>query len=217
MTFRQRVGAAALVATALASACSGELRFDDTDDGATDAAAETGSDVVSPPRCVQDDACAFAGLRCDTGTGRCVECVTEGDCAGKPYGHCDVRRHVCIACRTASDCGEHQRCDVDDTQNCLDTCVDDDLPCPVAGFVCDEGRRLCVECRTSANCTGSAAGKVCDSAHGKCVGCVSNAQCPDAQPRCDRRQGRCVACVTASDCPEGEACAPDSLTCVKMP
>jgi hypothetical protein len=211
------VAGCALAAAPVLAACNATFRFDEPlARDAGDAETGTSADAAPPPeRCTSDTACGGAGLRCETASGECVACLVDGDCSGA-FRRCETSLHACVACLDTPDCGAKQRCEPT-THRCVDTCVDDDDPCPLPNFVCDRDRALCVECRSSANCAGSASGPVCDMAIGRCVECTANARCPMEKPACDRRTGRCVGCVSSAACGLGFACDPATLACVAIP
>jgi hypothetical protein len=208
------LGAGALTVAPTLAGCNGTFRFDEP--AAADAAAIDADGAVDagPSRepCASDTACG--GLRCEAVSGACVVCLASTDCSGA-LARCDTTLHVCVACLATADCGPRQRCEPT-THRCLDTCDDDDDPCPLPNFVCDRDRRLCLECRTSANCAGSANGSACDITVGRCVECTANASCPAPAPVCDRRTGRCVGCVSSAACGVGLACDPSAQVCREL-
>jgi hypothetical protein len=204
-------GAGALTLALALAGCDATFRFDEpaTPDAATvDARGEGDSGSAREP-CASDTACG--GLRCETASGACVACLTNSDCGGA-LARCDTALHACVACLATADCGPRQRCEPT-THRCLDTCDDDDDPCPLPNFVCDRDRHLCLECRSSANCAGSPNGSVCDITVGRCAECTANASCPTPTPVCDRRTGRCVGCVSSVACGVGLACDPSTQVC----
>jgi hypothetical protein len=194
--------------------CDGTFRFDEplATDGGDGGAGNDEGGLPRPP-CKDDTTCG--GLHCETTSGECVACLVNGDCSGT-FARCDTALHACVACLATSDCGTKQRCD-ETTRRCLDTCADDDDPCPLPNFVCSPNRGLCVECTSSANCAGSPNGPSCDVTIGRCVECTANAKCPMAKPVCDRRTGRCVACLSSASCDVGFACNPATLACTPLP
>jgi hypothetical protein len=50
------------------------------------------------------------GLKCETASGRCVECAVNMDCPGdRPI--CDRSRGKCVECEHSSDCTDRKVCD----------------------------------------------------------------------------------------------------------
>lgn len=206
-----RAALSALAALLSLAACDDTFRFDEpAADASTDAAGDAAVGEIDAGRapCSSDTSCG--GMRCDTARGACVACLGDSDCSGS-RAHCDVASNLCVECTRTDDCKTRQRCDAT-THRCLDTCFDEDDPCPGDGFVCDRTLRTCIECRSSANCSGSASGAICDVPIGRCVACTSNAQCAAPTPACDRRSGRCVGCLTSSAC-SGGICDKVTSTC----
>jgi hypothetical protein len=63
------------------------------------------------PGCTSDANCTTsqAGTKCNTGTGRCQQCITSTDCngvAGKPICDTGDRAGRCVGCLVNSDCGD---------------------------------------------------------------------------------------------------------------
>jgi Cys-rich repeat protein len=203
---------------ASSSACNSSFRFDDATlpgadvDAGGDEPSVTTDASPSASACTTDTTCS--GLRCDLGSGACVSCLADDDCAGGARPHCDPASRLCVECNAATDCTPRETCSVT-THRCIDMCTDGDDPCPGSGsgFVCDVTLHLCVECRTSANCAGAPNGPICDVPIGRCVQCTGNAQCPASSPVCDRRSGRCVGCLTSAACSAGTVCDKTALTC----
>lgn len=66
-------------------------------------------------RCDEDEECAAtpATPRCMPGGARCVECVTDAECAPETP-HCDPVSYECVACRDSRDCSPETACDATD-------------------------------------------------------------------------------------------------------
>lgn len=216
MSVAVRLGGVALAFLVASVGCDSAFRFDQPavpgDGGPADGAEGGSTDAGGQRTCTDDTTCG--PLHCQLATAACVACVADTNCSGaRPK--CDTAAGVCVECNTTDDCSARQTCNPR-TGRCLDTCVDSDDPCPLAGFVCEGKLKLCVECEESEHCT-SADRRVCDVPIGRCVECTGNARCPSSRPVCDRRTGRCEACVTSAECDLGSVCDPVTLTCLQLP
>ena len=179
-----------------------------------------------PNRCPPDPPCPGA-MRCDPGTGQCLEpfvCEGPEDCVGDRFcyqGRCSE------PCDDEDDCVGARSCDRQ-TGRCLEpalcivpedcdlgrVCVqgrcivecDGDADCPGLQ-ACDGPTRRCVEpdrCEEDVDCDGLriCQGQVCEEP------CVDDDQCEGRQ-RCDAQVGRCVApavCLADIDCPGQTLC-----------
>ena len=134
---------------------------------------------------------------CDEGSGTCEACLVDGDCAlGE---RCDVNACILRTCGDGTlDPGE--ACDdgdVDDTNECANTCLfnagngvcatSDD--CAGSGLVCDDPDAVCRYPLGSGPCTefdeaSVCAGGVCDTASSTCEACADNVDCATDE-RCD--------------------------------
>jgi hypothetical protein len=141
---------------------------------------------------------ADAGTSCTEGvcdgTGKCVECLADGDCpAGDTeciQNNCDTTTHAC----SPSNAPEGT------------TCSDN------AGLKCN-GDGVCVECLAATDCTGSTtecSAYACDPVAQICVEVNADAGTPcdvDGGTFCDVF-GDCIQCLKDSDCqPTTTACA----------
>lgn len=198
------LSASASVSTASgAFGCNQVYDFEDPVDGGGETA---------PQGCVATG-CPLSTLHCDTGTGRCEECLQDGDCAA-PHRRCDTARHLCFEClELTDDCGAGRICVVE-SGRCVHTCPAG-LPC-AGNEHCDLVRGICVRCTTPADCASDPDRRVCDPDTGACVGCLSDKSCTMApRLRCDLAEERCVECVRAADCPPTlPICDPSQHRCV---
>lgn len=103
---------------------------------------------------VVDGGCPSSTPACEADSGRCLECLVDSECSGKPTRSFCVKR-ACAACSAANAvaCGTR----------------DPSKPICLANGSCGE-------CASSADCT--IAGKpICDTAAGACSACTSDSQC----------------------------------------
>ncbi len=194
--------------------------------------AETKCETVSGEcvECLDGSQCPTADLaRCETVAAaslhRCVGCIGNPDCAGKPgIGDlCRTADHFCVNCLEPADCIDDgptaSRCG--NNGNCGPCAVDTDCdPFPPNQQACRAGVG-CVECVNDTHCTG---GEVCKvnnmgAAAGPalpntCVQCTSNAQCtsPGASKCVDNA---CVPCTADGDCDIAGLGVCDAGTCVQ--
>ena len=133
------------------------------------------SSVSVPETCVSSRECGPAGLVCDVGAGRCVECVVDADCLASDR-----------VCR-ASACVAVTRC----TSSRM---------CP--GQVCDLAAGICVDCVVDADCRPD---QVCSASAcvARPMPCTSDRECSASGLVCSTTRGVCVECVRDADCPEG--------------
>jgi hypothetical protein len=126
-------------------------------------------DVVAP--CTVDGMCAGdpAGAVCDTGSGRCVQCLPSRDTCD-PASHCDAMSNRCVSgCRADEGCAPTPGVDGGFTES----------------LRCDTTRNACVECARDEHC---AAGFLCVG--NLCAaGCSQTRACPTGQSCCG---GACV-------------------------
>jgi len=138
--------------------------------------------------------CTDPYSKCDTTTGICYECDTNGDCGNPnkprcasgvcagctsdsdcPYtdkSHCNTTSGACSECTVNHPCNEGFKCDFDNNicvsceGSCSNECnVNSDCLTPPKLF-CSLGH-ICVECMKNSDC---GTGKTCDVAQAKCVG-----------------------------------------------
>jgi len=182
--------------------CNETLSFEeDFDSGPADVAAEASG-------CVQNG-CPLETLRCDPSTGRCEECVLDGDCPF-PLTRCEPTTHKCYGCLEEGDCPPATTC-VLSVRRCIRTCVTRDQ-CP-PGHWCDTARSLCVSCASSSQCFDPRR-RVCHGGTGRCEECARDSDCPSTNPRCDPATLRCYVCLGHSDCAAPRLCDPSRHICI---
>ena len=159
-----------------------------------------------------------------------VECGTDSECLGHPYGknRCEPTSSVCVECFLDEQCedgiclpdGRCGQCDGDEdcaagsvcaSNHCVPACSDANGSCP-SGLKCLPGAETCVECVGDKDC---GPGRVC-SAENTCVpGCSpTHTECPDGLV-CSAAKGQCVPCTQDSHCPESlPVCDLATNTCV---
>lgn len=157
--------------------------------------------------------CAATG----SSVGRCVECVSTGDCPRtRPTCGTD---NACHPCSSDSDCmGSAPACATMGTRTGQCVPCTADRHCTGSAH-CDTAMNVCVGCRTNADCSGST--PICDGVTHVCRACdPAGSDCSGSTPACataGTRAGRCVECTTAmrSACvsPRG-ACDGDRNACV---
>lgn len=139
-------------------------------------------------------ACAYVptDTACNCQSGKCVECVLDGDCMGGKY--CNAG--TCAACNTDAKCGA--------------SCTS----CVGAGKVCDASGAACVACVVDGHC---GAGKYCNA--GACAACNTNLKCGascvacGAATQCDGTS--CAVCGTDASCgPTCGACGGTTPHCL---
>jgi Cys-rich repeat protein len=133
---------------------------------------------------------------CDAPNSRCVDCMTDADCAVEPPNvHCDTRPNAAglptYACR---ECLDNSHC--------------------MGGATCVSG-----ECVTQCGTAMCETNEVCDMPNNRCVDCLSDTDCADetTDKRCDLRPnmaglptGSCEECLESGHCPTGELCVDDN-------
>jgi hypothetical protein len=158
-----------------------------------------------------------AGQRCDTTSGKCVQCRNDNDCdsnSATPY--CDTAMGVCRGCTAVGGsnaantwCGLNTllslaqrpvchtsgrcvRCDANNAGICTapQRCYVPDANAPQ--------NNVCAACRpgVAGDCSGTT--PVCNASTRMCRGCGTDAECPGAA--CDGPTGRCVPCTMATGC-----------------
>jgi hypothetical protein len=161
---------------------------------------------------------------CNTMTGRCVQCVTDPDCAGvsgKPF--CEGVSGTCVECLLTSECRSEElaRCETTpsspDRYTCVGCIAESDCSGKGLPGLCNvAGGGICVNCLglgPSADCLLSGINlSRCQS--GDCVVCTQDEDCglfadaPDNAPVCKAGVG-CVECVDSDDC----AAKPGTTVC----
>src|SRR5262245_29922654 len=104
-----------------------------------------GSDSSSSNGSAACDTTTCGGTRkCDVALG-CVECLVDGDCAGRGGPFCI--RGSCEACRTNGDCGAAAPACWPGDGDCHPACTND-AGCPPNARFCDTASGICQGCRT---------------------------------------------------------------------
>ncbi len=161
---------------------------------------------------------------CDDERGRCVQCLDNADCAGRPnatqcvdfvceeceaIGHvgcaensaapiCDAGPHACRGCANDAECflrpGVRNEC-VD--ARCRRCDPEDNAGCNAALPICDGGSFSCRVCANSGECPGDL-----QCVAGRCEGCDpdNDQPCGDATPICDAGTLQCRTCANDADC-----------------
>ncbi len=200
----------------------------------------------SPMKCAGVSCnCCPGGKKCAAldagGAPICVECVSDGDCAGRT---CDTVNGRCVdkvaECNTPDKCGgQCLRCP-NDRPFCLNgqVCVEcrSDVDCGAGEFCLSGG---CTPCATDRHCglrCAACAGDTpfCKSdgtaEHALCVRCISDGDCAGgtcdaATHQCSTTCGapcpngtfcdgkECVQCYAAAHCPCGGTCDTDVHVC----
>jgi Cys-rich repeat protein len=150
---------------------------------------------------------------CDAPNNRCVDCMTDADCAVEPNNpRCDTTpnaaglpRYACEECADNSHCPAGQVC-VDN--ECEPTCMTDtDCSADGGGQAphCNPTTKVCAECGSDAHCTGTQT--VCIA--GSCEDCTTDMHCQATQPMtpfCRIADNNCVACLTNDHCTPPATC-----------
>ena len=149
---------------------------------------------------------------CDLPNNRCVDCLSDTDCADETTDkRCDSRPNTaglptgsCEECLETSHCPMGENCV---NENCEPACTSD-ANCSADGGgnspYCHPTIRICTECTTDAQCAGNTGNPFCTPT-GDCEECITNAQCTNpAQPFCDDNE--CVTCRTSADCTPPQTC-----------
>jgi len=140
---------------------------------------------------------------CDTANSRCVDCLTDADCAvetlnkvcdTRPSGTAMLPAYSCVQCIDTSQCPMGSTCST--TGQTANTCV-----------------TACGTANCSTNPTGN---NICDLPNNRCVGCLADTDCADEMTDkiCDLRPagmsmlpaGNCVQCTADAQCPSGQVC-----------
>lgn len=165
---------------------------------------------------------------CDLGTGACVECLDDSQCAGAaPTGDagaanvCDRARHECVQCMVNANCastGDTPVCKVDRSDSTRNECVqcEAERDCGGATPACDVNTNECTtRCTTQAECGGDK--PFCKVADQICVECLAAGDCTSAtNSQCNVGTSECVECVDDSPCAaNGEVCDTTRNLCVQ--
>ncbi len=190
-------------------------------------------DLESDFSCLGDADCPTPQSRCDTSSGRCLECLERAHCAegqicSLPAGTCvqgcnggppcpsaqptcDAMTSLCRGCTDDGDCTEDERLCERDTGRCLQCFTNAD--CVGERNLCDPSGR-CVECLSDGHCEEEQ--ERCSSVLGECsVPCTANAGCEGDDPICDLAIGYCVECMEDGDCGAARTCR--ASECLRPP
>ncbi len=94
--------------------------------------------------CIDSSDCSGSTPVCDTSDNKCVECLSNSDCA---TGVCHPILKECVECVNNADCGGGQVCN---TSN--NTCVECLANSDCSDGVCDTSSNVCVECVVGSDC-----------------------------------------------------------------
>lgn len=217
------------------SGSAGSLNVDPSEAGASESPGGAGPIDEPGVGCTASSQCGAPFPYCATDIGRCVQCMSNPNCAGgSSHRYCDPKSFACVACLTDQQCSSlapYCASAIGTCVQCLTSanCGDPGLACDRINFrcvpscetnadcaaafetpFCDPSRSLCVACASDQDCTGLT--PRCDTQAGSCVECVEDADCPKAAARCDTRKSACVQCLTSRDCSSGATCV--GGTCV---
>jgi|RhiMethySRZTD1v2_1073278.scaffolds.fasta_scaffold21432_5 hypothetical protein len=101
--------------------------------------------------CSNDDDCPISHHRCDA-SGRCAECVTEGegDCPDPDHPFC--ANGTCVECTRNGDCDGEEQCSAE-LGECAVPCEDGGA-CSSDDPVCHPELHFCVQCVDDSDCGG---------------------------------------------------------------
>jgi MYXO-CTERM domain-containing protein len=179
------------------------------------------------------DFCAMTGDVCNPDSGKCVECLTDGNCPntmGDPRPICSAAFSCekCTDALSATACADFYTSDpacamTDATGISMGECVQctttSDKACTDAGQVCDGDVDLCVACTKNGDCGADSATPECHTNANPllnaCGACTTDAPCTDTKlPVCfllesSANDGRCEECSAA----ETKFCTDQMLVC----
>jgi hypothetical protein len=136
--------------------------------------------------------CAPPHPLCDPGSGACVDCASNAQCADPALPYC-----VNQLCQSCAASGGDAGCKLRDPARPI---------CAASG--------KCAECATNDHCAATPEKAFC--AAGTCVGCqlAGASACSGTTPACNATTGACVACLADSDCKVNNAPACVGNRCV---
>jgi hypothetical protein len=148
---------------------------------------------------------------CKESTDTCVECLTNGNCAGgTPF--CNTTTNLCVECLASVHCNDANVCTTD-VCDAGGSCVNF-----ANSLACNDG----LFCNGADTCSGGVCSihagdpcpglDVCDEGGDACVTCVNNGDCGGATPFCETGVHVCVECLNAGHCNDAVGCTDD--TCV---
>ncbi|HMJ56931.1 MAG TPA: hypothetical protein VK540_32910 [Polyangiaceae bacterium] len=151
---------------------------------------------------------------CDLANNRCVQCLTDPDCAGQTTNKtCDTRASGnnrlpadrCVQCLDNTHCPPGATCSTSNN-TCSTACGTRTCSTnPTGNTVCDAPNDRCVQCLADGDCASQATNKTCDLRTnmqglptGRCIGCLDNSNCAAGSMCIDNT---CIAgCSTDNDC-----------------
>ncbi len=152
-------------------------------------------------------ACTGQTSVCNTGTNRCVQCVSNTDCGGAtPI--CNTTTNTCRPCAGDMDCGgSTPACATTGTNagRCVQCSGTNTMACMGGTTVCNTTTNNCVGCTSNSNCGGTT--PFCEN--NTCRPCRTNSECGGSTPACLVRTGACVQCTAGSTM----ACTGDTPQC----
>lgn len=173
---------------------------------------------------IRDKICDGA---CDPNTGRCVDCITSGDCQNRDDGRncCNPDTKQCECCKgtkwdvIAQKCVPSQ-CDAD--EDCGDPCLIctsegcKEMLCPT-GYKCFNGECVPWDCENTKCSNGADCGPNCGCLDGECVPCSileCNNQCIDALG-CECKGSNCGSVENCNEeyCDGFTPCIDEGCTC----
>ena len=120
-------------------------------------------------RCFDSDDCE--SRRCVAFT--CVRCAGDGEC-GMNYPYCETGKGRCQQCVSATQCPAGEVCTAE-TGSCAIRCLGDADCAGSTRPICARSSGVCVECAISEQC--AAPRPLCEPRSALCVECLSNADC----------------------------------------
>jgi len=215
-------------ATGQSSSGVGGLVVTPPDEGAGVGGLGEGSGPPVEAACRTSDECALPYPYCQVAIGRCVECLSNRNCAGTGRTFCESNTGTCVVCLQNTQCPHTLPYCADSLGECVECLTS--ANCGTAGYACDRDSYHCVpSCHSNADCADSPATPYCDPERNLCVACITDDACPGTAPRCylptkscvkclaeedcsgitprcDTRKHTCVQCITNQDCQPGVSC-----------
>ncbi len=136
-------------------------------------------------RCGNNNACGGNTPVCNDAANRCVQCLADGDCAGRA-GTPECVGETCRQCDPATSVG----------------CTENG-----AAPICEAANFTCRVCNNDAECVGRA-GNLDECVGGRCRACdpATHAGCGGATPICDAASFACRACANNGECAGDTQC-----------
>lgn len=192
-------------------------------DASTTESSDLACDLVTHTcvACTDNSHCSGTTPYCETGSQRCVECLSMEECTDQEKPACNqeagectatctedsqcvgatsrclTSKSLCVECLGNGDCSGGQQCNLQSNQ-CV-ACVDNSA-CDAPAAICDTQNNVCVSCLESSTCTSDYLG-VCSEATNRCVQCTTSDQCTEAgSARCNQASYDCTSCNLDSQC-----------------